>query len=177
MTAIGRPTVAVLTNIGDSHLEFFKDRKGVFKEKSAIFKQLRANDCIIYNSDDGFLRSISRRALPRKKISVGIEQRALYQAKDVDFHSNGLSFCVKGHLIFLKTLSRENIYNALIAIALGRLFRLSWKKITASLRRAKFPQGRQNICQVSGFFLIDDTYNANPTSVASALMTLAIKVS
>ncbi len=172
LASIGKPTVAVLTNIGESHLEFLKNRQGVFKEKSDIFKKFISQDCIVYNRDDDFLRTIDRRVTPCKKVTFAIERKALYQAKDIVFNSKGLSFYVRRHKFSLKTLSRENIYNGLAAIALGRVFGLPWALIARSLSRASFPKGRQNICNVSGVCLIDDTYNANPTSVASALMTL-----
>jgi len=173
LASMGKPTIAVLTNIGESHLEFLKNRQGVFKEKSDIFKQLTRKDYIVYNNDDDLLRTIFRRKILAKKVTFAIDQRACYQAKNIIFGKKSLSFDVCGQKFSLKTLSRENIYNALAAIAIGRLQGLSWAAIHSSLGRAKFPKGRQNLCNVSGVWMIDDTYNANPTSVASALMTLS----
>lgn len=172
LASIGKPTIAVLTNIGESHLEFLKNRHGVFKEKSDIFKSLSSKDCIVYNSDDDLLRKISQRTIPRKKITFAIDHKASYQAKNIVFNKKGLSFYVGHQKFSLKTLSRENIYNGLAAIAIGRLFGLSLESIAKSLSRAVFPQGRQNIYEVKEVSIIDDTYNANPTSVASALKTL-----
>jgi UDP-N-acetylmuramoyl-tripeptide--D-alanyl-D-alanine ligase len=173
LTSMGEPTIAVLTNIGESHLEFLKNRQGVFKEKSDIFKTLTGKDHIVYNNDDDLLRTISQRKIATRKVTFAIDRNARYQAANIIFGKKSLSFTVERQRFTLKTLSRENIYNALAAIAVGRLRGLSWQAIRWSLGRVEFPQGRQNICKVSGVWMIDDTYNANPTSVASALRTLS----
>jgi len=171
LACIGQPTVAVLTNIGESHLEFLKDRRGVFKEKSDIFKYLAPQGYIVYNKDDDLLKEISGKKLSARKLTFAINKKADYQATRIVFNDKGLSFYVNRRQFFLQTLSRENIYNALAAIAVGRLQGLSWEKIRRSLAGAAFPKGRQNIFKANGVWVIDDTYNANPTSVASALRT------
>ena len=172
LASIGRPTVAVLTNIGESHLEFLKDRRGVFKEKSALVKALEPKDTVLYNSDDDLLRTLGKKHAARSTITFALDRDASYRATNIIFKKDHLCFSVGRHAFCLKTLSRDNVNNALAAIAIGRLFGLSWKTIAQALRRAKFPRGRQNILKVSGVVIIDDTYNANPTSVAGALATL-----
>lgn len=173
LATVGEPTVAVLTTIGDSHLEFLKNRQGVFREKSSIFRATNTCRMIIYNNDDPWLCRIKKLCPRARKITFGIDKAATYQAKNISFSLKGLSFCVGRTQFSLKTLSRENIYNALAVVAVGRLMGLSNDVIKRSLARADFPRGRQNISRMGGAWVIDDTYNANPTSVASALQTLA----
>jgi UDP-N-acetylmuramoyl-tripeptide--D-alanyl-D-alanine ligase len=173
LTSIVKPTTVVLTNIGESHLEFLKNRQGVFREKSAIYKNLSVDGTILYNSDDDLLKKIGQQEKKPKKVTFAFDQKADYCATDIDFQKKSLSFFIKKKSFALKTLSRENIYNALAAIALGRLFGLSWRAIRTSLACVSFPKGRQHILNVSGVSVIDDTYNANPTSVAAALSTLS----
>ena len=59
LAAIAQPTIAVLTNIGESHLAGLKNRMGVYKEKSAIFRGIGAKGYVIFNNDDPYLRRIS----------------------------------------------------------------------------------------------------------------------
>lgn len=184
LASVGKPTIAVMTNIGDSHLEFLKNRQGVFREKSSIFRASPLCRTIIYNNDDPLLRKITGiwgqtpkgltlKGLTPRRITFGIDQKADYQAKNICFKGTGLSFSVKGHAFSLKTLSRDNIYNALAGIAAARLLGVSFASIRRSLALAPFPAGRQNISRKGGIWVIDDTYNANPTSTASALRTLS----
>lgn len=172
LATVGEPTVAVLTTIGDSHLEFLKNRQGVWREKSKIFRAANVCRTVIYNNDDPWLSKIGEKKGLRK-ITFGIDKAATHQARKIVYGIKGLSFYVGREQFSLKTLSRENIYNALAVIAAGRLMGLSNDVIKRSLARADFPKGRQNISCTGGVWVIDDTYNANPTSVASALQTLA----
>lgn len=173
LSAVGQPTIAVLTTIGDSHLEFLKNKQGVFREKSKIFLRTKTCHAVVYNNDDPWLRKISCLAGRLRKITFGIDTPAKFRAQKIAYSQTGLSFYVGRERFSLKTLSRENIYNALAVIAVGRLLGISYESIRRSLACAAFPKGRQNITRADGVWLIDDTYNANPTSVASALHTLS----
>ncbi|MCX5681263.1 MAG: UDP-N-acetylmuramoyl-tripeptide--D-alanyl-D-alanine ligase, partial [Candidatus Omnitrophica bacterium] len=73
---MGRPTAAVLTNIGDSHLEFLKNRQGVFREKSDIFREINNKGNIIYNNDDPRLRTIHKKRLLAHTITFAIDSKA-----------------------------------------------------------------------------------------------------
>jgi len=72
----------------------------------------------------------------------------------------------------IKTPVMENVVNGLAAVACARLFNISFLKIAAGLRRAKFQQGRQQIERMHGYTVINDSYNANPLSFRSAFRTL-----
>ena len=72
----------------------------------------------------------------------------------------------------LATPAVHNVYNALAAIACGRLFKLSFREIQKKIADFNFFKGRQAVHRDGRFVVIDDTYNANPVSVRSALETL-----
>jgi len=174
LTRMGQPTMVLLTNIGDSHLEFLKSRQGVFREKSGIFRYSSRLKDIFYNADDVWLKKIGSKYKNASATTFSINKKSHYQARKIMLSGFLLSFSVGKENFCLKISSRDNIYNALAAIAFGKRFHITSALIKRSLQQVKFPQGRQNVLKVNGRWIIDDTYNANPTSVASALRSLEL---
>ena len=165
----------VITNIGQAHLEFFKDQEGVFKEKSSLLDNLKRPRIAILNADDGYLARLTRRVSVRKfpVFSFAVDHQADFKASGVAIEGGQVVFKVNGkHKFVLHTPGRHNIYNALAAIACGRIFGLSYAEISHSLRNFSFSKGRLNVLKVRGLNFIDDTYNANPLSVRRSLETL-----
>ena len=169
------PTVAVYTNIGESHLARLRSPAEVFKEKSALVSVLPEQGPVVLNSDDPFLRRLTR----RKKISphtYGISKAANFQAQDTArFGRKGhWSFKLHGRIPFrLGTPVQENISNALAAICCGRLFHIRYNNMQRALQHFPQQEHRQRLLSCGGIRVLDDTYNANPVSVRSALSTLA----
>lgn len=172
LASIARPTVAVFTNIGESHLERLKTVGGVFNEKFKLVKFLAKDGVIIYNNDDVFLKKIQHKKLKQKRMAYGIRAHSLVQAKHIALTNSQVSFEVAGEKYVLKTLSQHNVYNALSSICCGRYFKIRYNEIHAALKRFGFSQNRQVMSKVGGVFLFDDTYNANPVSFRSAVATL-----
>ena len=168
-----QPTVAVLTNIGASHLEKLKNPSGVFREKITLAKHLSKTGTIIFNNDDAHLQRITRRNLLQRRLTFGLNNKADYQARDIRAAGHHcLNFCVGPHRLTLPSLGRDNIYNALAATSCGRLLNVSYKDIAVSLKNFRFPKGRQVYQKIGSTWLIDDTYNANPVSMHSAIAVL-----
>jgi len=175
LTEVARPTIAILTNIGASHLAFLKTPKDVFLEKSALVNGLARGGLVIVNRDDRYLREIPRRDRKHNVVTCGINTPATFRATDIQRDRKGrLLFRVNQRQRFiLSSPARTNIYNALVAISCGRVFKLSYNTIRKRLSRAKGCRGRQQIQHYGGLTVIDDTYNANPLSFSSALETLS----
>lgn len=174
LTQICEPTIVLLTNIGESHLEFLKTPAGVFKEKADIFKHKPAPKIIIYNADDAFLKKIPQLKTFGKLISFGIENPADYQATGIKIEDNRrIVFHLNRKKKFeLDTPVYHTIYNSLAAIVCGRIFKLDDATIQKGLKQNPSPKNRQALKNTGQFWVIDDTYNANPVSVKSALKTL-----
>lgn len=176
LAAIARPTIAVMTNIGASHLEFLRDKAGVFREKSDLIKYTHAQGAVIFNVDDAFLSRIVKQKLPQKKISYGIlkaaDVRAVIPALDAE-NGKGVRFKVGKRSYRLRSITGHNVYNALAAIAVGRSLKMNDQDIASGLDKWRPVKGRQCLVRRNGITLIDDTYNANPLSFGSAIETLA----
>ncbi len=164
------PTVAVFTNVGASHLERLGSLEGVYKEKAGLLKFLPDNGCVVLNADDPYWRRLLKQQTARKLISYGIQAQADIRAFSVAPEKGGLHFRVgRGRWFSVKNPSRGGVYNALAAIACGRLFGVPQREIIDALRAAKPAKGRQCSRKAAGITVVDDTYNANPVSYGNAL--------
>lgn len=175
LSKIALANIGIITNIGQSHLEFLKDLKGVLKEKSALLNNLAKPALAILNADDKLLkRIITQKKSPAQVFSYGIKEKSDFRASMIKLAANEAKFKVNRKFDFvLSTPGGYNIYNALAAIAVSRIFGLDYRKIASRLAGFKFPEGRLNLVEFRGVRFIDDTYNSNPFSLSCALKALS----
>ncbi|HNX81644.1 MAG TPA: UDP-N-acetylmuramoyl-tripeptide--D-alanyl-D-alanine ligase [Candidatus Omnitrophota bacterium] len=171
---ICEPNVGVIVNIGPAHLEHFGSIEGVFKEKYTLIEKLQKPAIAVLNADDNFLRSrIMKKVKKPFTVSFGIHTPSDVYATDVTYQAGRLAFRVNGKSSYsLNTLGYHHLYNALIAVSLGRVFGVEHADIAASLAAFEFPRGRFRVVEVNKVTYIDDTYNANPLSLGQALNAL-----
>ncbi len=177
LSGVCQPNIGILTNIGPSHLAYLRNTAGVFKEKSSLIENLLPPELAILNADDSFLR---RELLKKTKrpftLGFGIKNAADFFATGIKKSTRGWGFQVKGaegkYAFTLATRGYYNIYNALAAIAIARIFGISYKDISRELSGFHFPKSRMEIIKSGGITFIDDTYNANPVSLTQALDAL-----
>ena len=168
-----RPDVAVFTNIGESHLEKLKTIRGVIKEKWKLTSLMGPQGTVIINADDLLLfRQIDQKN-GFKIISYGMKAKADCKASVPNIvKGRYLNFCVNTRIVELNSCGVNNVYNALAALSCGILFKVPFKDIILALKSFEFPQGRGQILRLGQGWLINDSYNANPVSMRSALQTL-----
>ena len=170
---VARPSVAIFTNIGESHLQGLKTTHGVLKEKWNLTSFMGDKGVVIINSDDVLLYRQIRKKNIFKVITYGIKTRADWKASDTNIVSGrNLNFRVGSKLIELNSCGINNVYNALAAVSCGVSLKVPIKDIVLALKLFEFPQGRGQIVRLGQGWLINDTYNANPVSMRSALQTL-----
>jgi len=172
---IARPNVVIFTNIGESHLEKLKTIKGVLKEKWKLTSFMGERDTVIINSDNALLSRQGSQKNIFKIITYGIKAKARWQGTEIHIHSGRyLNFRVMGRTMELNSCGVNNVYNALAAVGCGVFFKVPFKDIIPALRSFEFSQGRGQIVRLGKGWLINDTYNANPVSMRSALQTLQV---
>ncbi len=175
LAKICRPNIAVITNIGPAHLKYFGSLKGVFQEKNSLLKNLEHPSIAVLNADDAYL---SKKVAGKQKnlfvLGFGLKNHTDFFVDNIRHLEEGLSFRVNQKYDFnLHALGRHNIYNALGAISLARIFGVSYRQIALRLRNFVFPKSRLNFISLNDIRFIDDTYNSNPLSLKQALDTLA----
>lgn len=172
---ICRPNIGVVTNIGPSHLEHFRNLRSIFKEKLSLMEFLKAPFISILNSDDNFL---GKQTLKKTKkpliLGFGIKNKSDFFVSDVFDRNGKFEFKVNRKYKFtLNTLGYYNIYNCLAALAVGRIFGMDYESISRRLSAFKFPQSRLSLIEFKNVKFIDDTYNSNPNSLKQALEALS----
>lgn len=165
---IARPDIAVITNVGPSHLEFFGDLKGVYEAKRELIDTLGKNGLVILNGDDKYL---SRIKWPSHRIlRYGFKRSNDLVAEVLPPRGGELTFVVNNKMVFgLNLVGLHNIYNALAAIAVAKHFNVNYRSIREALFRYAPASRRLDIKKIDGIDIIDDSYNSNPLSMARAL--------
>jgi len=178
LSAIARPDVVIITNIGDSHIEHFGSREGIFQAKCEIFHHCRPGAFSILNGDDAYLTRLRGRT-PGESVFCGKDAQDLdYRASelDSDWHSR-LSCRVETpggtcHMD-IPALGEHMIYPTLMAAAVGQHFGMRLEEISAGVRDFAPTKMRMNILdRRDGITILDDTYNANPQSMRAAIEVL-----
>lgn len=178
-----KPTIAVITNIGPSHLEGLKDLDNILREKIALVESLCQGDIWIKNADDAMLRQ--KRYSNVWTISYGIEAQDVdIRAEDIVQTRDGIEFNIKvsekmhskvpegfAARFFMPVLGVHNVYNALAAISIGLLL-MRVEAIRQALVSFVGPDMRLKLIRSNGFTVINDCYNSNPLSFSWALRSL-----
>ncbi|MEW5758218.1 MAG: UDP-N-acetylmuramoyl-tripeptide--D-alanyl-D-alanine ligase [Candidatus Omnitrophota bacterium] len=168
LSAILKPNIGVITNIGPSHLEGLKNIHGVFKEKISLLNNLIYPGLGLLNSDDKLLNKINS-GKAKNIISFGYKNPADFKINSLEFIKDKIYFKIGKQKFILNTIASHNVYNALAAISVSRIFGISYKELLDSLKGFNWLDGRFKKHAVGNITLIDDSYNANPLSFNSAV--------
>jgi UDP-N-acetylmuramoyl-tripeptide--D-alanyl-D-alanine ligase len=167
------PDVGVITNIGFSHLETFVSPEGVFKEKKVLFEKVKENGYIIINNDDKILKTITG-AGNRKIITFALDCQADLTATNIKLFPEQTVFDIcfnKESLeIVIPARGKFNAYNALAAAACAIGLGISLKDIKSGIESFIPPKMRmETVTTKNGIILINDAYNANPSSMKNSI--------
>ncbi len=168
-----KPEISVITNVAPAHLEGFGSVDGVLAAKIELFEETATGGVRIYCGDNGPLAA-DVPARFANTISFGLEPGNDIHAEGLTLNHDGApSFTLGGETeISLKTPGRHNALNALAATAVGRALGLDDDSIRQGLEAVQPMKMRGELKTIGGFTVLDDSYNANPLSMAEALKTL-----
>ena len=159
------PDYGIITNIGDSHLEFLLNRENVFIEKSEI-KNYVDKDRLIIFGDDFYLKNLNG-------IKVGFEKNNNFIIKNYTETSDGVSFEIEKEKYNFKMNGKHNCINAAFGTVIGKIVGLSYEEIERGLENCKVTPMRFQKIEKNGIKYINDSYNASPVSMRYSLETLA----
>ncbi len=172
LTDLARPDVALVNNAGPAHLEGFGDLTGVATAKAEIWAGLRGDGVAVINADDAFAAYWQTLTEGRRRLRFGSAPEA--EVRIVDFRPLRLALAGEVHEIPLRLAGRHNARNAAAAAAAALAAGAPVADIVAGLAAVEPVAGRLRRCAgVNGATLIDDSYNANPASLAAAIEVLA----
>ncbi len=180
LSKLAKPDAAVITNIGESHLLQLGSRRNIARAKLEIVSGMQPGGLLAYYGQEPLiaeeLASLDG-SVHIKKITYGETSDCMLEASDIRLTAEGTSFSVQDapNVRFeLPIPGRHNAINALAAIAIGREFGLRVGQIAGGLRSVKLTSMRIERVQASnGAVVLNDAYNASPTSVKAAIDLVA----
>ncbi|MEW5700790.1 MAG: UDP-N-acetylmuramoyl-tripeptide--D-alanyl-D-alanine ligase [Candidatus Zixiibacteriota bacterium] len=174
LTRIVAPSWGVVTRIGAGHLMQMKSVAAVARAKRELFDYASPGLAAFLNIDDPYQCGWMAH-WRRHTVTYGVDraQAADFFADEITATARGLRFRVnRRHRFELALAGEYNVPNALAAIAVGRHLGITFDAMIASLRRARGAAHRSRIVREGGVVVIEDCYNANPTSMLAALASL-----
>ena len=173
-SAIVRPDVALVNNVGSAHLAGFGSEAGVAKAKSEIFLHLQPQGIAVINADDHYAAVMRTAAAGHQQIEFGIDAPAALRAVNLQHDGNGcyrfdMHWQAQVQPVVLPLAGRHQVLNALAATGLCLGLGLTLADIATGLAAMKPVKGRMLPTQLGRITLVDDSYNANPNSVNAAI--------
>lgn len=171
-----KPEIAVITNIGDMHIEFLGSRENILKAKYEIFDNLAPDGMVVLNGDDELLNTVS---LPQRILRVGRSEHCDIRVSGLlDRGIDGIACTVQSsrarYTLSIPSPGKHMIYPAAMAVAVGEALGLSSDEISRGIASYEPAGARMRIIRLSeNRQLLDDCYNAGPQSMRAALETLA----
>ena len=161
---ISNPDYAIITNIGDSHIEFLKTRDNVFKAKTELLEFVNKENTFVCG-DDVYLAKLDVN-------KIGFNEDNNFRIESYEFSDKGSKFTLDGKEYEMSLLGKHNISNTAIAIELAKKIGLSEEEIKEGLKDIKISNMRFQEIRVGEDIYINDAYNASPTSMKVAIDTL-----
>ncbi len=178
LTKMAEPDVAVITNIGDAHIESLGSRENTLKAKSEIFHGMTAKGLAVLNGDDPLLATLNGK----------LEQQILWygEGEDCDFRCLSLDESYDDHMVMKVSAPQDEweqtipglgaymIYPVLAAAAVGSWLGMTTEEIRRGVLDFVPTRMRMNIIRrKQGIVILNDTYNANPQSMRAAVDVLS----
>ncbi len=178
LSKIAEPDIAVITCIGNSHIEKLGSRENICAAKLEIADGMKGGAIVVLDGDEPLLSDVLRKK-QLCRIYFGIKnKRSDYLAENIVRSEDGMRFDVKSNIggdmksLEIKQIGAHNVKNALAAVTVASLLDISDDEISAGLLAFSPVKLRQSIVSAKGFTVIEDCYNAGPESMSAALDVL-----
>lgn len=181
LSSVASPDICVITNIGVAHLEFFKTREGIFREKTQMIQDMKNGGTIILNGDDDLLSQTA----PIKGVSpifFGMgEENSFYadHIKPLGLKGTACTIYLPDEVSFDCVVPLPGIHmvsNALAGAAVGYTLGLTPEEIKSGIEGLPSIPGRNNIIKTERLIILDDCYNANPVSMKASIDVLDMAI-
>lgn len=177
LTEVAPPTVAVISNIGWSHLESLGSVQALQAAKGEILEGLSPGGTAVLNHDDQLVRELGERLLGHRVMWYGTTPGldAVIQRGDVSPNATVIEVCCQGESVTVRLPwpGSHHRYNVAAALLVGRVLGVGLPRMASGMAQVDPGQSRIQSARVGAIQLLADTYNANPTSMIAALDVLA----
>ncbi|HEX6678971.1 MAG TPA: UDP-N-acetylmuramoyl-tripeptide--D-alanyl-D-alanine ligase [Actinomycetes bacterium] len=178
LARLARPEVGVVLNVGEAHIGVFGSRQAIAKAKAELVEALPADGVAVLAADDPLVAAMAERTTARV-VSFGLGMGSDIRAEDVELDEAGrarfrLRTPAGDAAVALPAMGEHLVANALAAAAAAWVLGLGPEEVAAGLAGARLSPMRMQVARrADGITVINDAYNANPTSMAAALKALA----
>ncbi|MCB9850398.1 MAG: UDP-N-acetylmuramoyl-tripeptide--D-alanyl-D-alanine ligase [Phycisphaerales bacterium] len=173
LARLANPDVGIVTSIGDAHLEGLGGRAGVCREKMSLFEHVRSCGYAVIELD-AYQQAAE---LPKRSDlywkTYGVNSDADVRVTDLATGLHETRATIDGVPVRLAVPGRHNAVNAAGVFAVCRLLGMEADAIAAALASYRLPDMRLNVIELDGITLVEDCYNANPSSMSAAVALLA----
>nr|WP_325184914.1 UDP-N-acetylmuramoyl-tripeptide--D-alanyl-D-alanine ligase [uncultured Oscillibacter sp.] len=171
-----RPDIAVISNIGDAHVEFLGSREGILRAKCEILENLKPEGLLVLNGDDALLDTVHA---PFRTVRCGQSEQCQVRITELSDHGvEGITCAVTTekdvYRLTIPAPGEHMAYSASMAVAVAEELGLSREEIVRGVADYRPAGSRMRVVRLgSQRVILDDCYNANPQSVTAALEVLA----
>lgn len=181
MCHLVKPKYAIVTTIGNAHLETFGTKEKICKAKFELVENLEPDGIAVLNKDDSYQVNYVKNNLKNKVkiIWVGINNKnADYNAVNIKTLKNGTSFDIihnnQSYSFTTSLLGIHNVYNILYSVALGNYLKINFNDMIREVRGLKAVEHRLELKKMNDIMMIDDSYNSNPIGAKNAIDVLKL---
>lgn len=177
LTKIAKPDVAIITNVGTSHIGNLGSRENILKAKLEILEGLKENGTLIINNDNDLLHKWSDETKRKNLITFGIEEKSNYMATNIKLDENRSDYDIEiDENIYHMDINiggKHFIYNSLCAICVGKLFNIEMDEIKKGIETFELTKSRMEVIKKDNITVINDCYNASFDSMKAAIEYLS----
>ncbi|NIK10697.1 UDP-N-acetylmuramoyl-tripeptide--D-alanyl-D-alanine ligase [Alkalibacillus almallahensis] len=166
LSEIAQPDISVITNIGESHIEYLGSRKGISQAKLEIVEGMKKSGLVIVDGDEPLLNV----TLSQQMLTCGFANELNYVVSQIEQHDDQTTFMINEMPVSIPLLGSHQAKNSAYALAVGRALEIPEREMVQTLADLTLPGMRfEQIETESGAFLINDAYNASATSMKASI--------
>src|SRR5690554_2701671 len=172
LSTLAKPHYAIITNIGEAHMQDLGSREGIARAKFEIIRGLDENGVLFYDGDEPLLVSLVQKEANLQSKSFGFSSTNQLTAVNIATTEEGSHFTVKDELqgeFFIPILGKHQVKNTLSAMLVAKALGLSDEDIRKALKQVSLTDMRMQLISLGDLLFINDAYNAAPTSMKAAI--------
>lgn len=172
LSTLAKPHYAVITNIGEAHMQDLGSREGIAKAKFEIIQGLKSEGVLFYDGDEPLLSALIEKEPKLHSKSFGFHKDNQLSVSEIEMTEKGSRFVVKGELegeFSIPILGNHQVKNSLSAILVAKALGLSVEQIRKGLKQVTLTDMRMQLVPLDDILFINDAYNAAPTSMKAAI--------
>jgi UDP-N-acetylmuramoyl-tripeptide--D-alanyl-D-alanine ligase len=172
LVALARPSIAIITNIGSVHMEFFETQEDLARAKGELVAGLPTDGLAVLNADDTFYALLADMS-PARVLSFGLANGVFRVENYQALEGGGSRFSVRGVDVKLSLSGRHQALNAAASLAAGEFAGVPVEAGAEALEHVAVEHRLEEVMTQAGYSIIDDAYNASPESMLAAFDALS----